>query len=316
MRPLALLTGCLLVAVAAAETVKLRKRDNGNIVEVEVVEVQLDKVSFRLPGGERVHTIAWDSLDTAWVKKNAPGVWDEHELLLRPAPAVKEDKKKAEPEADPFAKETPPTDIRELVKNLASALADPAKGIEPWTITAFCKESGTEEAAFWRGYDELRRASGTYADPKAADGDKPSRSSSRTRGGADNKPWERDPSLVARESQLKAEWDKGRTGLTCIGYVRTLSEGGYKGRLAWQMLRVSAEDRKALSSRLRKYESLAGELADRAEKTEAKRDALVLRKLLGDVAASFERISKDNNTQEDKLKADCQTLLARLAAGR
>ena len=315
MRPLFLLAGYLGLAVlAGAETVKLRKKDNGNIIDVEVVEVEVDKVSFRLPGGDRVYSVEWDNLDTAWIKRNSVAVWNEHELLLHPTPDKEE--KKPDPNADPFAKESTPADTKELLKNLASALGDRMRGIEPWTITTFCKENGLEETAFWRGYDELRKASGTYVEPKATDSDKSAKGSRSKDSGRDRPAWERDPAGLARENQLKADWEKGRGLLTCLGYMRTLSEGGYKGRLAWQFLRANAEDRKSLVGRLRKYEALAGELADRADKADAKRDALVLRKLLGDVAASFERISKDNNTMEDKLKSDCQALLNRLPTAR
>lgn len=307
-----LAAGLAFVAQAPAETVKLRKKDNGNIIEVEIVEVQADKVGFRMPGGDRVYTVAWDSLDAAWMRQNSPAVWNEHELLVQPPPA---EKKPEEPD-DPFAKETPAADTKELLRNLASALNDRMRGVDPSGISGFCRENGLEEATFWRGYDDLRRASGTFVETKASDADKSSKASRSKDTNRDARPWERDPAGQARESQLRAETEKGRTIVTAIGYVRTLAEGGYKGRLAWQCLRSSAEDRKGMVARLRKYESLAGELAERAEKPEAKRDALVLRKLLSDVAGSFERLSKENNTQEEKLKSDCQSLLARLNAAR
>lgn len=314
MRLFMLIAGIIcLGSDALAETARLRKKDNGNIVEVEIVEVQVDRVSFRLPGGEQTHTIAWDELDTAWIKRNSPSVWNEHELMLKPEPKTET---KKEDSGDPFAKETPPADTKELIKNLSSALSDRMRGIDGWTITSFCKTYGVEESAFWRGYDELRKASGTYVEPKTADGDKSSsdKKSSRNKDSKDRQPWERDPAGKAREDLMRYESEKGRTTLNCIGYIRTIADGGYKGRLAWQFLRENAEDRKALSARLRKYETLAGELADRTEKSDAKRDALVLRKLLGDVAASFEKISKENNTQEEKLKSECQSLVTRLGA--
>lgn len=318
MRSLLILTGYLGLAVlAAAETVKLRKKDNGNIIDVEIVEVEVDKVSFRLPGGDRIHSIDWESLDAAWIKSNSPVVWNERELLLKPATNPQD--KKPDPNEDPFAKETTPTDTKELLKNLGSALGDRMRGIEPWSISSFCKENGLEEATFWRGYDELRKASGTFVEAKASDTDKSDKSAKSSRGkdnGRDRPSWERDPAGQARENQLKAEWEKGKTQLTCLGYMRTLAEGGYKGRLTWQFLRANLEDRKNLVARLRKYEALAGELADKAEKADTKRDALVLRKLLGDVAASFERVSKENNTQEERLKSDCLALINRLSAGR
>lgn len=318
MRPLLLLliATLSLAPSADAETVKLRKKDNGNIIEVEVIELQVDKVSFRLPKSDQVYTVGWDSLDADWIRQNSPAVWNEHELLLHP-PEAKKEEKKPDPSADPFAKESTPADTRDLIKNLASALGDRLRGIEPWTIVNFCKETGIEESAFWKGYDDLRRAGGTYpADTKPTDADKSSRSSRSKDSSHDRPAWERDPAGQARENQLRAEWDKGRGTLSCIGYIRTISEGGYKGRLAWQLLRSAAEDRKAIVSRLRKYEALAAEMADHSDKPEARRDALVLRKLLGDVATSFERISKDNGTQEERLKSDCQSLLNRLNAGR
>lgn len=316
MRRLLLIACLLLLARATAETVKLRKKDNGNIIDVEVVELQVDKVSFRLPGGDRVYTVDWESLDAAWIKRNSPGLWNERDLLLHPPQDKPADKKAVDPAADPFAKETPVADTRELLKNLSSTLNDGLRGIEPGSISSFCRENGMEEAAFWRAFDDLRRLSGTLTETKAAEGDRSAKSSRGKDTGRDRPAWERDPASQARESQLRAEAEKGRTFLTCIGQIRALAEGGYKGRLAWQLLRTSAEDRKALVSRLRKYEGLAGELAERTDKPEAKRDALVLRKLLGDVAASFERISKENSTQEERLKSDCQSLLTRLGATR
>jgi hypothetical protein len=317
MRLLVLLAGILCFdSVVMAETARLRKKDNGNIVEVEIVEVQVDRVTFRLPGGEQTHTIAWEGLDTEWIKRNSPAVWNEHELMLKPEPKTET---KKEDTGDPFAKETPPADTKELIKNLSSALSDRMKGIDAWTITSFCKTYGIDEAAFWRGYDELRKASGTYVEPKTTDSDKSSsdKKSSRNKDGSkDRQSWERDPAGKAREDLLRAESEKGHTTLNCIGYIRTIADGGYKGRLAWQFLRENTEDRKALATRLRKYETLAGELADRTDKTDAKRDALVLRKLLGDVAASVEKLSKENNTQEEKLKGDCQSLVTRLGTVR
>lgn len=316
MRTLLLLAGHLtLGTLVAAETVRLRKRDNGNIVDVEVVELLADKVSFRLPGDDTVHTVGWDSLDAAWIRRNSPGIWNEHELLLRAA-QEKAEEGKPEPGADPFAKETPAADSRDLTRNLSSTLGDGLRGIDPGSIATFCRENGVEESAFWRGFDDLRRASGTLPEAKAAEGEKSAKASRGKDSGRDRQAGERDPAGQARESQLRAEKERGQLPLTGLGYVRTLAEGGYKGRLAWQVLRASPEDRKAIISRLRKYEGLAGELAERAEKAEARRDALVLRKLLGDVAGSFERISRENNTQEERLKSDCQSLLARLGTPR
>lgn len=318
MRPLVLIACLVLATLADAATVKLRKKDNGNIIDVEVVELQVDKISFRLPGGERVYTVDWDSLDSEWIRRNSPAVWNERELLLRPA-QNRPEKKAEDPAADPFAKETPAADTRDLIRNLGISLNDPLRGIDPGSISGFCRENNLEESTFWRGYDEMRRSSGTLTEgkDKPGDSDKSSRGNRSSKdGGRDRQPWERDPAGQARENQLRAEMERNRGILTCVGYMRSLAEGGYKGRLAWQLLRHGGDDRKAITSRLRKYETLAAELAERADKPEAKRDALVLRKLLGDVATSFERISRENSTQEERLKSDCLALLNRLGSAR
>lgn len=325
MRALALLLAALLPASALAATVRLRDKANGNIVEVEVVEVQVDKLAFRLPGGERVYTKEWDSLDTAWIRRNSPALWAERELLLKPADE-KPKEAKADETADPFAKESPPAAAKDILRNLAGALDDRLRGPEAGRIEGLCREAGIEEAAFWKAFDEMRRASGTLAPPKEGEKSLTSRlrdkekerdkDNSRDSGRDKRESWQRDPALRAKEESFRRETDKSEGSLTCSAYLQALVEGGSKGRIAWQLLRHLPEDRKAILARLLKYEKQAAELAERAEQADAKRDALVLRKQLSDLAASLGRVSKENPTQEERLRADASSLLNRLGAGR
>lgn len=317
--PLALL---LAAADALAATVRLRSKANGNIIEAEVVEVGVEKLAFRLPGGDRVYTADWDSLDTDWIRRNSPSLWAERELLLKPAETKPE--KPREESADPFAKEAPPASAKDILRNLASALDDRLRGPDGGRIESFCRETGTDEAAFWKAFDEMRRASGTL--PPAKEGDKtpPSRSrdkdrdrdSSRDKDRDKGESWRRDPALKAREESLRRESEKGGGTLTAAAYLRAIGDGGFQGRIAWQLLRHLPGDRTAILERLQKYEKQAAELAERAEQPDAKRDALVLRKQIADLVASLGRVSKENATQEERLRADCNSLLNRLGTGR
>lgn len=318
--PLALL---LAAADALAATVRLRSKANGNIIEAEVVEVGVEKLAFRLPGGERLYTAEWDSLDTDWIRRNSPALWAERELLLKPAETAPQ-KPKEEELSDPFAKEAPPATAKDILRNLGSALADRLRGPDSWRIESFCRETGTDEAAFWKAFDEMRRASGTLALPKEGDRTPASRSrdKERDRDSPRDKerdklePWRRDPALRAREEAFRRETEKGDGTLAPVAYLRAVGEGGFQGRIAWQLLRHLPDDRKAILERLQKYEKQSAELADRAEQPDVRRDALVLRKQLADLVASLGRVSKENSTQEERLRADCNSLLNRLAAGR
>lgn len=315
--PLLLLAALGLAADALAATVRLRSKANGNIIDAEVVEVTLEKVAFRLPGGERLYEAEWESLDTEWIRRNSPALWAERELLLKPA-----EEKAAKPKdetADPFAKEAPPASAKDILRNLGSALEDRLKGPDTWRIESFCRETGIDEAAFWKAFDEMRRTSGTL--PPDKEGEK---TATRPRDkGRDRDPirerlesLRRDPALKAREEALRRETEKSGGPLTATAYLRAVADGGFQGRIAWQLLRHQADDRKAILERLQKYEKQAAELAERAEQPDTKRDALVLRKQLADLVASLGRVSKENSTQEERLRSDCNSLLNRLAAGR
>ena len=149
----------------------------------------------------------------------------------------------------------------------------------------------------------------------AAQATTPSRSSQKDRDkdfGRDR----RDPSLRDKEESLRRASEKGSGTLSASAYLKAVAEGGSKGRIAWQMLRHNADDRKAILDRLQKYERQAADLSQRAESTDIKRDALVLRKQLADLITSLGRVNKENPTQEERFRTDCVGLLSRLGQGR
>lgn len=305
MRLLLLALGILCPLQAWSETVRLRHAGNGNIIEAQVVEITAEALTFRLPSAERVHTIKWETLDLDWIKIHSPALWHERELLIKPPEP--EAKPKAEPEVDPFAQETLPEDTRAILRNLASTLADRTKGIEPGRIESFCRELKLEEEIFWRVYDEMRRESFPAALVDKSDKPQPS----RKREGKVNE-WERNPAFRAKEEALRHQTEKGQVGLTHLVYLRALSEGGSKGRVAWQLLRYHPDEKSALMQRLQKYETQAADLAMRAVAADGRRDALVLRKQLADLLVSLGKVSRDSSVQEERLKSEALNLIARL----
>ncbi len=300
------LVALLLAAALAADPVRLRSKSNGNIIEAEVVEVAADKLAFRLKGGERVYTVGWDTLDLDWIKGNSPALWNERQLLLKPA---EPEKPKEDAEADPFAKETPPADTKAILRNLAAALGDRTRGIDPGRIDSFCRhEAKIDEEVFWKAYDEMRR-DGAAPAAKA----EPSRDSgSRARDRKDRPEWERNPAHRQKEEALRAQHEKGAGGLTHLAYLRALAEGGYRGRVAWHLLRFHPEEKAGLAGRLRKYEAQAAELAARSDSADVRRDALVLRKQLADLGALLARVTRETAVQEERLKNEAAALLAKL----
>lgn len=303
---LAPLAALLLAVSLAADPVRLRSKANGNIIDAEVVEVSRDTLAFRLAGGERLYTVGWDTLDLEWIRENSPALWNERQLLLNPA---EPEKPKEDPAADPFAKETPPADTRAILRNLATALGDRTKGIDPGRIEGFCRqEAKVDEEVFWKAYEEMRR-DGIAAPAK---GESPKESGSRAKDRKDRPEWERNPAFRQKEEALRSQHDKGKGGPTALAYLRALAEGGYRGRVAWHLLRFVPEDKAAMVERLRKYEAQAADLATRSESPDVRRDALVLRKQLADLVALLGRVTRENTVQEERLKNEAANLLARL----
>ncbi len=303
---LAPLAALLVAASAVADSVRLRSKANGNIIEAEVVEVTAENLAFRLAGGERLYTVGWDTLDLDWIRENSPALWNERQLLLKPA---EPEKPKEDPAADPFAKETPPADTRAILRNLATSLADRTKGIDPGRIEGFCRnEAKVEEDVFWRVYEEMRRdGAAAPAKPDAAKDP-----SSRSRDRKDRPEWERNPAHRQKEEALRAQQQKGLGGVSHLAYLRALAEGGFKGRVAWHLLRFVPEEKAGLVERLRKYEGQAAELSTRSESADVRRDALVLRKQLADLIALLGRVTRENGVQEERLKGEAAALLGKL----
>jgi len=305
---LAPLVAVLLATSLAADPVRLRSKANGNIIEAEIVEVGADKLAFRLAGGERVYSVGWDTLDLDWIKENSPALWNERQLLLAPPEAAKP---KEDPAADPFAKETPPADPKAILRNLATALADRTPGIDPGRIESFCRgEARIEEEVFWKAYEEMRRDAAPPA--PAAKAETAKDSGSRVKDRKDRPEWERNPAHRQKEDALRDQRHRGMGGVTYVTYLRALAEGGFKGRVAWHLLRFVPEEKAGLVERLRKYETQAAELAGRSESADIRRDALVLRKQLADLGALLARVTRENGVQEERLKTDAAALLGKL----
>jgi hypothetical protein len=135
---------------------------------------------------------------------------------------------------------------------------------------------------------------------------------SRAKDRKDRPEWERNPAFRQKEEALRDLRHRGQGGVTYAAYLRALAEGGYKGRVAWHLLRFVPEEKAGLLDRLRKYEAQAAELAGRTEAADVRRDALVLRKQLADLAALLVRVTRENGVQEERLKSESAGLLGRL----
>ena len=335
MRPLLALL-LLTAGLARAETIQLRK--NGNVVSFEYITQDEDTITVQLPGKDTVLTYKWEDLDQDWIKKNQPKVWAERQLLVKPeeAPDKKMEKDK-EADSDPFAKELPPPDVKTLVKNLAAAMTDGLKGMPPASIDALCKEADIEEAAFWKAYEELKKASKVTGATKSAevadkteakDMEKPEKETTKEKKpaakpgnagkpGAANRAKEAQASAQrsaenkAREEAVKKDLENDVRAFNGLGYLRMLTENGPRARLTWAILRRAAEDRRTLVTNLRKYETQAGQIAEKADAKD-KNEALALKKTIANAADSLEKVNRESTTMESRLQGDCQSLLLKI----
>ena len=333
MRPLLALL-LLAAALAPAETIQLRK--NGNVVSFEYITQDEETITVQLPGKDTVLTYKWEDLDQDWVKKNQPKVWAERQLLIKPeeAPDKKMEKEK-EAESDPFAKELPPADLKTLVKNLASAMTDGLKGIPMASIEPLCKEADIDESAFWRAYDDLKKAGRVAGAAKPAEGaakaeapaemekpekEAPKRTATKSpagKSGAGTRAREtqvsaqRSAENKAREEAVKKDLENDVRAFNGLGYFRMLTENGPRARLTWAMLRRAAEDRRILVASLRKYEAQAGQIAEKAD-IKDKGEALSLKKTIANAADSLEKVTRESTTMEGRLQSDCQSLLLKI----
>ena len=336
MRPLlALLLVC---AAARADLIQLRK--NGNVVAFEYITQDEDTITVQLPGKDTVLTYKWEDLDQDWIKKNQPKVWAERQLLIKPeeAPDKKMEKDK-EADSDPFAKELPPADLKSLAKNLASAMQDGLKGIPVGSIEALCKDADIDETAFWKGYEDLKKAG------KVAGAAKPTEATDKTEAKDTEKP-EKEPTKdkkpptnskntgnknaaanrakesqqnaqrsaenKAREEAVKKDLENDVRAFTGVGYLRMLTENGPRARLTWAILRRAPEDRRTLVAFLRKYETQAGQIAEKAD-IKDKGEALALKKTIGNAADSLEKVTRESTAMDGRLQGDCQSLLLKIS---
>lgn len=335
MRPLLALL--LLAAAARADLIQLRK--NGNVVAFEYITQDEDTITVQLPGKDTVLTYKWEDLDQDWVKKNQPKVWAERQLLIKPdeAPDKKMEKDK-EAESDPFAKELPPADLKTLTKNLAAAMQDGLKGIPVGSIEALCKDADIDETAFWKAYEDLKKAGKVAGAAKPAevadkteakDMEKPEKEPAKEKKPAANNKntgnknaaanrakdaqqnAQRSAENKAREEAVKKDLENDVRAFTGIGYLRMLTENGPRARLTWAILRRAPEDRRTLVAALRKYETQAGQIAEKADLKD-KGEALALKKTIGNAADSLEKVTRESTAMDGRLQGDCQSLLLKV----
>jgi hypothetical protein len=342
VRSLALLL-LLSAAVASAEPVQLRK--NGNIVTFEYITQDEDTITVQVPGKDSVLTYKWDDLDQEWTKKNSPKVWAERELLLKPAKEEAMEKKKKEkmPEEDPFAKEATPTDTKSLLRNLSVSMYDGLRGVQITNVEYLLKEGEVEEGTFWKAFNELKAASKPAAvDKETADkadmadkADKPDKPEKTDKPETTKKPTpgkgtsqkgkgtttketsapkttQRPDAFKTLEENAKKDYEAEKKSFAAIGYFRLLAEGGVKAKATWAMLRRAPEDRKAMVAMLRKYETLAGELAEKPDAKASRNDNLALKKLLQSAGDSIEKVNRETLVMDIRLGNDCQSILSRL----
>ncbi len=322
----------LLTLSASAETIQLRK--GGNIVTFEYITQDEDTITVQIPGKDAVFTYKWDDLDQDWIKKNNPKIWAERELLTKATDEKKMEKTKPE-EVDPFAKEIAPEDTKTILRNFALSIQDGLRGMPIVNIEAACKEFEIDETSFWKAYEELKKTSkGPIAlgkDKEAAllvdktadkpeKGDTPTTKPNKTAGGTKTKVNKGDKTQGSQRSQenmtheadAKKDFDGDVRPFSALGYLRSFADGTPKSKPTWVMLRRSTEDRKAMVTMLRKYETMSGELAEKTPTPSVKSDALVLKKAFGTVADTLEKVNREATTLDPRLQQDCGSLLTKV----
>lgn len=333
VKPLSLLL-LLAATVLSAEPVQLRK--SGNIVTFEYVTQDEDTITVQVPGKDSVLTYKWEDLDQEWTKKNSPKVWAERELLLKPAKdeAMEKKKRDQEPEEDPFAKVSTPTDTKSLIRSLSVSMFDGLKGVQIINVENILKEGEIEEATFWKTFNELKAASKPTPDAKekteVADKEmsdksdrpevkktektKPTTQKSKNNTATNNtaKTTQRPEQFKNFEENAKKDYEAEKKSFAAIGYFRLLAEGGVKAKATWAMLRRAPDDRKVMVTMLRKYEAMAAELAEKPDAKASRNENLALKKHLQNAAESIEKVNRETLIMELRLSNDCQTLLSHL----
>jgi hypothetical protein len=305
---------------AFAETVQLRRAGNATTITFEYITQDDTAIMVKRLDSDAVLNYKWEDLDLDWIKKNNPKVWAEREQLLADAKAEKKMTKK-EAEADPFAQEMAATDTKSFLKNLTIALQDGLKGMPLSTnkIDAVCNEFQLEEAQFWAGYEDLKRASKLNSKgdpaptPTTAAEEQPKEKAGKPltpkAKAAAAKAKTRPEAFVTAEANAKKDFEADARPFNTLGYLRMLAEGGTKGKPVWMMLRRAPADREAIKKTLEKYSKNAAELAEKPEAKASKAELLVIKKAIDNCSESIAKVTRDTSAVEARLQTDCRALL-------
>ncbi len=304
---------------AFAETVQLRRPGNATIITFEYITLDENTIMVKRMDTDAVLSYQWDDLDLDWVRKNNPKVWAERELLLSEAKTEKKMTKK-EAEVDPFAQEVTATDTKSLLAILSISLQDGLKGINlaQNKIEIVCSEFQLEETQFWAGYDDLKRASKISGKNEPAPKAEPAAEEPKEKTGkllspkaraAAARTKARSAENQAAEAAAKRDFEAEVRPFNTLGYLRTLAEGGTKGKPIWMMLRRSTADREAMKAIFDKYAKMAGDLAEKPEAKASKSELVVLKKALENCAESIGKVTRENAAVEARLQTDCRALL-------
>jgi hypothetical protein len=315
-----LLAALALAALPAfAETVQLRRPGNATTITFEYITLDEAAIMVKRLDSDAVLNYKWDDLDLDWIKKNNPKIWAERELLLAEAKAEKKMTKK-EAEVDPFAQEVTATDTKSFLAILSISLQDGFKGmnLSQNKIETVCSEFQLEESQFWAGYDDLKRASKIGGKNEPTPKAEPTAEESKEKAGKPLTPKAkaaaarskaRSAENQAAEAAARRDFEAEVRPFNTLGYLRTLAEGGTKGKPIWMMLRRSTADREAMKAIFDKYAKMAGELAEKTEVKASKGELVVLKKALENCAESIGKVTRENTAVEARLQTDCRALL-------
>ena len=309
----------LAVLPALAETVQLRRAGNATIITFEYITQDDVAIMVKRLDSDAVLNYKWEDLDLDWIKKNNPKVWAEREQMIAEAKAERKMTKK-EAEADPFAQEVSANDMKSFLGILSISLQDGLKGVNLSLnrVEAVCAELQLEEAQFWVGYEDLKRASKiagkneptAKAEPAAEElKEKAGKPLSAKAKAAAAKNKTRSPESQAAEAAARKDFEADARPFNTFGYLRMLAEGGSRAKPVWMMLRRATADREAMKKIFDKYAQMAGELAEKPDAKSSKAELVVIKKALENCSESIGKVSRENTAVEARLQTDCRTLL-------
>jgi hypothetical protein len=309
----------LAVLPALAETVQLRRAGNATIITFEYITQDDVAIMVKRLDSDAVLNYKWEDLDLDWIKKNNPKVWAEREQMIAEAKAERKMTKK-EAEADPFAQEVSANDMKSFLGILSISLQDGLKGLNLSLnrVEAVCAELQLEEAQFWVGYEDLKRASKiagkneptAKAEPAAEElKEKAGKPLSAKAKAAAAKNKIRSPENQAAEAAARKDFEADARPFNTFGYLRMLAEGGSRAKPVWMMLRRATADREAMKKIFDKYAQMAGELAEKPDAKASKAELVVIKKALENCSESIGKVSRENAAVEARLQTDCRTLL-------